>query len=85
MGSHPHTKPTHSGPKSMPIMIAINKWADELPGFTDMFDEDSFYIFAGVFTLLTCLATVIASRYINNNTAISLTTIYFSYLVYTIF
>ena len=64
MGSHPHSKPTHTGPRSMPIMIAINKWADEIPGFTDMFDEDSFYIFAGVFTLLTCLATFMASRYI---------------------
>ena len=63
MGNHPHTK-THDGPKSMPIMMAINKWADEMPAFTDVFDEDNFFIFAGVFTLLTCLATVVASRYI---------------------
>jgi len=64
MGSHPHSKTHNDGPKSLPIMMAINKWADELPAFTDMFDEDSFYIFAGVFTLLTCLGTFMASRYI---------------------
>ena len=61
MGSH---SKTHDGPKSMPIMRAINDYVDELPGFQDMFDEDSFYIFAGVVTLLTCLATFMASRYI---------------------
>jgi hypothetical protein len=50
--------------KSKPIMDLVNKWADELPTFTDMFDEETFYIFAGVFTLMACLATVVASRYI---------------------
>ena len=32
--------------------------------FQDIFDEDSFYIFAAVFTVLTCLATFLASKYI---------------------
>jgi hypothetical protein len=29
-----------------------------------VFDEQSFYVFAAVFTLLTCVATIVASRYI---------------------
>ena len=34
------------------------------PGFQDIFDEDSFYAFAACFTLLTCLAAFVASKYI---------------------
>jgi len=30
----------------------------------DIFDEETFYTFAAVFTLVTCLATFLASRYI---------------------
>jgi hypothetical protein len=37
---------------------------DYLFPFQDIFDEDSFYMFAAVFTLLTCIATIIAAKYI---------------------
>jgi len=45
-------------------MDFIDKFYDKTPGFTDVFDEESFYIFAFFFTVLTCVAAVVASRYI---------------------
>ena len=32
--------------------------------YQDIFDEESFYMFAAVFTLVSCLAAFLASRYI---------------------
>ena len=46
------------------VMEFVDKIYDTTPGFTDVFDEDSFYMFAGVFTLVVCLGAFIASRYI---------------------
>lgn len=31
----------------------------------DIFDEESFYMFAAILTLVSCLAAFLASRYIN--------------------
>ena len=42
----------------------VNKIYDNFPAFTDIFDEESFYIFAGVFTLCTIMGAIIASRFI---------------------
>ena len=40
----------------------IDKIYDKTPGFDDLFDEETFYVFAACFTLLTCLAAFVASR-----------------------
>lgn len=45
-------------------MSIVNKVYDSVPAFTDLFDEDTWYIFAACFTLATILVTFIASRYI---------------------
>lgn len=42
----------------------VNKVYDQFPAFTDVFDEETWYIFAAVFTGATILAAVIASRFI---------------------
>ena len=43
---------------------AINHIYEQFPAFTDIFDEETFYIFAFVFTCTTILAAFIASRFI---------------------
>ena len=43
----------------------MDKLLDQIPAFGDIFDEETFYTFAAVFTALTCLAGFIASRYIS--------------------
>lgn len=43
---------------------AINNIYNEFPSFTDIFDEDSFYIFVFCFTLCTILGAVVLSRFI---------------------
>ena len=60
------TKHTHSQsqPKGIFVMGIIDKYFEQAPGFQDVFDEETFYIFATVFTLATCLAAFVASRYI---------------------
>ena len=58
---------SHSSPKGhagRAVMEVIDKFYEQTPGFQDVFDEESFYIFATVFTLATCLAAFVASRYI---------------------
>jgi len=57
-----HSKPKGHAGKA--VMGFINKFYDQTPGFDDVFDEETFYIFAGVFTLVTILAAFVASRYI---------------------
>lgn len=42
----------------------VNKVYDSVPAFTDVFDEETWYIFAGCFTVGTILLTLIASRFI---------------------
>jgi len=43
---------------------AIDHLYSQFPAFTDIFDEESFYLFAFCFTCVTILVAVIASRYI---------------------
>lgn len=43
----------------------VNKVYDFVPAFTDVFDEDTWYIFAGCFTAATLILTIVASRYIS--------------------
>lgn len=42
----------------------VNKVYDSVPAFTDVFDEETWYIFAGCFTVGTILVSLIASRFI---------------------
>ena len=42
----------------------MDKFYDHVPAFTDVFDEESFYLFAAVITAVTCIAGFLASRYI---------------------
>jgi len=60
MGSH--SKPKGHAGKA--VMGFIDKLYDQTPGFEDIFDEESFYVFAGVFTLVVVIAAFVASRYI---------------------
>ena len=60
MGSHSTAK-GHAG---RAVMEVIDRYYEQTPGFQDVFDEETFYIFAAVFTLATCLAAFVASRYI---------------------
>ena len=61
MTKHIHSQ---SQPKGSVVMGIIDKYFEQAPGFQDVFDEETFYIFATVFTLATCLAAFVASRYI---------------------
>jgi len=60
MGSHSKAK-GHGGKA---VMDFIDKFYDQTPGFQDVFDEETFYIFAGVVTLVAIIAAFAASRYI---------------------
>ena len=51
--------------KAKAMMEAVDKMYDQVPAFEDVFTETGFYIFAGVFTILTVLAALAASKYIN--------------------
>ena len=42
----------------------VNKVHDQFPAFTDIFDEETWYIFAFMFTAITIVVAIIASRYI---------------------
>jgi len=46
------------------VMQAVDRLFDHVPAFVDVFDEETFYMFAGVFVGLTCIAAFTASRYI---------------------
>ena len=46
------------------VMEAVNRWYERLPGFEDIFDEESFYAFAGFFTCVSIVAAIVVSRYI---------------------
>lgn len=45
-------------------MILFNKVYEAMPMFTDVFDEESFYIFAFFFVVTTILVVIILSRFI---------------------
>jgi len=47
---------------SKAVMEAVDKLYESVPGFEDVFTETSFYIFAGVFTILTLVVGVILSK-----------------------
>ncbi len=58
---------SHSVPKGHAapvVMHLVDKIYETTPGFTDVFDEDSFYLFAVIFTLLTFLGAFAASRFV---------------------
>jgi len=60
MGSHSKPK-GHAG---RAVMGFIEKFYEQTPSFEDVFDEETFFVFAGVFTLVVILAAFVASRYI---------------------
>ena len=62
-GHHPHSQSQPKGHGGRAVMDIIDKYYEQTPGFQDIFDEESFYIFAAVFTLATCLMGFVASRY----------------------
>jgi len=49
---------------SKAVMKAVDKLYEQIPAFEDVFTETSFYIFAGVFTFLSILLGVLASKHI---------------------
>ena len=58
---------SHSVPKGHAgrvVMEFVDKIYDTTPGFNDVFDEETFYVFAVVVAVTACLAAFIASRYI---------------------
>merc|ERR1712117_984610 len=60
----PHSYSVPKGNGGKVVMEFVDKVYDQAPGFPDIFDEESFYMFAAVFTLVSCLAAFLASRYI---------------------
>ena len=46
------------------VMEAVERIFSKSPSFEDIFDEDSFYLFAACFTCISVVAAFIASRYI---------------------
>ena len=50
---------------SKAVMEAVDKLYESVPGFEDVFTETSFYIFAGVFTVLTIIVGIILSNRIS--------------------
>jgi len=61
---HPHSYSVPKGRSGKAVMGFIDKFYEQTPGFQDIFDEESFYVFAAVFTLVVCLAAFAASRYL---------------------
>lgn len=52
---------TRSGQTAMNV---INKLYEQIPAFTDVFDEESFYAFAACFTVGTIVVAFVLSRFI---------------------
>jgi len=55
---------TQSQRKYEATMSIVNKVYDNVPAFTDVFDEETWYIFAACFTIGTLVMTFVASRFI---------------------
>lgn len=45
-------------------MDVIERIYNDIPAFTDVFNEESFYVFVVGFTLITILVTFVLSRFI---------------------
>jgi hypothetical protein len=45
-------------------MEAVDRFYEKLPAFEDIFDEESFYTFAALFTIASIVLAFLASRYI---------------------
>lgn len=50
--------------KLTPQVELFNKVYGQIPAFKDVFDEETFYIFAVCFVLSTCVLAFILSRFI---------------------
>jgi hypothetical protein len=50
--------------KGSATLEAISNIYNTVPSFTDVFDEESFYVFAVCFTLITIVVAIVASRFI---------------------
>lgn len=46
------------------VMEAVDRIFSKTPSFEDIFDEESFYVFAACFTCISVVAAFVASRYI---------------------
>ena len=46
------------------VMEAMDRIFSKTPSFEDIFDEESFYLFAACFTCISVVAAFVASRYI---------------------
>jgi hypothetical protein len=57
------TNPT-SQRKYEATLKLVNKVYDQIPSFTDVFDEETWYIFAFFFTVATIIGAFVASRFI---------------------
>ena len=57
--------PDSKAKASQAVMAALDSWYGKIPGFEDVFTETSFYIFAVVFTLLSIVGGVLASKHIS--------------------
>ncbi|RUS75087.1 hypothetical protein EGW08_017164 [Elysia chlorotica] len=51
-------------PKNHAAKDVTQRLSSVLPSFQDIFDEESFYIFAFFITVLTCVGAFVASRYV---------------------
>jgi len=64
MTYQPHSQSVPHGRGGKAVMRFLDKFYDGMPAFTDVFDEESFYTFAMCFTIATCVAAFVASKYI---------------------
>lgn len=55
---------TQAQKKYQATLSIVNKIYDSFPAFTDIFDEELWYIFAACFTLSTIMVAFVASRFI---------------------
>jgi len=55
---------TQSQRKYQATLSIVDKVYNSVPAFTDIFDEESWYIFALVFTAATIIIAVVASRFV---------------------
>lgn len=42
----------------------FNNIYGHVPGFRDVFDEETFYVFSALFTIATLIVTIVLSRFI---------------------
>lgn len=61
-GPVPHSHSLPRGHAGRVVMQVIDRVYSKTPSFDELFDEETFYVFAACFTALTCLAAFVASR-----------------------